>query len=1005
MAAVFRIPAHPICVCFWLVCVSACGADLSAVSGWISRDWQVDSGLPDNAVTGVAQTADGFLWIGNPGGIARFDGVRFDSFSTQQLLGESTGRRLRRLLGGDKDALWLALDHSVVVRLQAGRTEVFTNDLPDEVVHSLTEDAEGALWICYRQGMVCRLKDGRVTRFTEPDQLPSGSIATLATDRKRQLWFAKGGSVGRFHDGEFKTQLQFEPGVVRLAPALSGGLWICAGFELHRLDENNTLHKCGDIQPSNTRGGTTALLEDRAGLVWIGTSASGLFCYDGKSFEMIPTSDLQISSLIEDREGNIWAGTGGGGLNRLRPRAVILHGRETGWPAAVQSVCETPAGEIWLTTQNGALWRQTTGGWTNVSAGADWPGGVATCVASGPAGEVWIGTVGRSPDGPKLYCWKDGRFTVLGQRDRLRPRTVHALLVSRNGDLWIGGEAPDIVQRFREGTFKEFKVPAGTRHIIAIAEDLKGDIWVGALQGVLLRITGDEVVNETRPAATKGIRGLHVTPDGALWIAYGGCGVGRLKEGRLALINAERGFHWDTVSQVIPDGRGSLWFGSDRGIFKVSQEQLDAVAEGRSNRVQPVHYGNAHGLPALQARSGESPVVLRSQDGRLWMPMRTALAVISPDKFRDDLDPPSVWLTRVIADDQLLASYGGTIPVRKAADLRHPTAALRVPPAHRRLAFDFTALHFGAPENTQFRYRLKGLETDWIDSESRRTVSYSRLPAGDYQFEVKACNSDGVWNERGAVIGIVVTPFFWQTWWFRIGTLAGFTLAMIVAVRYISYRRLRVRLQSLEQEAALDKERRRIARDIHDDLGGSLTQIAMLSDLALEDRAAPEKSAEHVGQISTRAREGIRSLDEIIWAVNPSNDTLQHLVDYIGQFAVGFLGASRIRCFVDLPEEMPDRNISSEVRHHLFLVVKETLTNIVRHARASEVWVRTVVTADSLQISIEDNGQGFAGAPSDADADGLRNMTERMREIGGEFHIETRTGSGTRVLLRLGGME
>jgi signal transduction histidine kinase len=175
----------------------------------------------------------------------------------------------------------------------------------------------------------------------------------------------------------------------------------------------------------------------------------------------------------------------------------------------------------------------------------------------------------------------------------------------------------------------------------------------------------------------------------------------------------------------------------------------------------------------------------------------------------------------------------------------------------------------------------------------------------------------------------------------------------------------------------------------------------MLSDLALEDREKPEESGRHVAQIATRAREGIRSLDEIVWAVNPSNDTLNHLVDYIGQSAVDFLGTSRIRCFVDLPEELPDCTVSSEVRHHLFLVVKETLNNIVRHARATEVRISAAVSAGWLEIHLEDNGQGFDGTSANPYADGLRNMTERMRAIGGEFQVETAPGSGTRVWLRL----
>jgi len=980
----------------------ACGSVFAADSEWISRDWQVDDGLPNNTVVGVVQTTDGFLWIGNSAGIARFDGVRFEAVPSQELLGSTTSTRLRRFVGGRHDTLWAAVDPQSIVRLQSGKRTVFTNGFPDSIVNSLAEDTEGALWIACRSGTVCRLKDGAVTRFTAATEIPPGTTCSFATDREGTLWFAKGGSLGVFRDGKFQTLQRLDSPTAVVAASRSGGIWI-AGLELQHYVEGGQLQSYGAIPATGTRGGPMALMEDRDGRVWIGTAANGLLCYDGRGFESLPTSDLEISTLMEDQEGNIWVGTSNGGLNRIRPRIVHLETAETGLTAAIQSTCQAPGGDLWAVTLNGALMRKTSDGWTAVPTNADWPGGMASCVAAGPSGEIWIGTVSRGLEGPALYCWKDGRFRVFHDSDGLRPRAIHALLVNRAGDLWIGGEGPDTVQCLKAGTnvFKTFKLPAETRHIAAMVEDAGGGIWVGGHAGMLLRIDGDSVTNETRAEALKSIRSLHVTKDGALWIGYGGCGVGRLKEGRFSLVRTEQGLFRDTISQVTADDRGWLWFGSDGGIFKVRQKELDAVAEGRAAQVESVHYGNEQGLPSLRARFGDWPAVSQDNNGQIWMPMRTALAVVRPHQSWDDVRPPPVVLTSVTADDRPLARYGGTIPVETVTDLQRRDVNVDVPPGHRRLQFNFTALHFGAPENVHFRYRLQGFDERWIDGGTERDASYSALPAGRYQFQVTACNSDGVWNERGVAIAVSVAPFFWQTWWFRAGATAAFMLAMIVAVRYVSYRRLRSRLHSLEQQAALDKERRRIARDIHDDLGGSLTQIAMLSDLAIEDREKPEESGRHVAQIATRAREGIRSLDEIVWAVNPSNDTLNHLVDYISQSAVDFLGASRIRCFVDLPEELPDCTVSSEVRHHLFLVVKETLNNIVRHARATEVRINAGLSAERLEIRIEDNGQGFDGTSAGPYADGLRNMTERMRAISGEFHIETGPGSGTRVMLQL----
>jgi len=335
------------------------------------------------------------------------------------------------------------------------------------------------------------------------------------------------------------------------------------------------------------------------------------------------------------------------------------------------------------------------------------------------------------------------------------------------------------------------------------------------------------------------------------------------------------------------------------------------------------------------------------------------------------------------------------------ANLALPKGRLRVPPGIRRIEFEFAAFSFNAPENVQFRYRLKGWDDEWIEAGSRRSASYSRLPGGSYVFEMTACNSDGDWNQTGSRVSLIVPPFFWQTWWFRLLALAAFTASVIAIVRYVSFRRLHRQLRVLEAQAALQKERARIAKDIHDDLGANLTQIAFLGELAQQDRAEPEKAAERVGTISTTARQAIKSLDEIVWAVNPRNDTLAHLLDYAGQFAVDFLRVAGIRCRLDFPEEIPTRELSTDLRHNLFLVVKESLHNIFKHAQATEVWLRAVADEQGLKVFIEDNGRGFANTPNDALSDGLRNMRQRMTDIGGDLQVESQPGTGTKIILTL----
>ena len=450
---------------------------------------------------------------------------------------------------------------------------------------------------------------------------------------------------------------------------------------------------------------------------------------------------------------------------------------------------------------------------------------------------------------------------------------------------------------------------------------------------------------------------------------------------------------------MIGDDQGWLWFGSAaHGIFKIRQQQLEQAMEDHKTRLRPILYGRNEGLLGMEV-FGNTPGAIRSRDGRLWIPMRKALAVVDPKILRENPEPPTVILTHVVLDGQTIASYGGVTFTQRLANLKTLAAPLRLPPGHRRLEIDFTALNFNAPENVHLQYELEGYDNDWVEAEPQRSASYPRLAAADYKFRVRACNADGLWNEAGTSLRFIVTRFFWQTWWFRLGVLALFTSSVIGVVRYISFRRLRLQLRALEQQAALDKERARIARDLHDDLGCSLTHVALMLEMNEQDAPAPSQGNGKSKLCSPIVRQVVKSVDEIIWAISPRNDHVQYLFDYIVEFAVEFLHTAGIRPQMDLPEFIPDQTVTPEARHNLFLVVKEALNNVARHAHATEVRFRLTATPEKLGITIEDNGRGFEHARNGASADGLRNMRQRMEDISGQFHLESKPGVGTRVSL------
>jgi signal transduction histidine kinase len=465
----------------------------------------------------------------------------------------------------------------------------------------------------------------------------------------------------------------------------------------------------------------------------------------------------------------------------------------------------------------------------------------------------------------------------------------------------------------------------------------------------------------------------------------------------------------DYISQMLSDGQGGLWLTGNHGLFQVRLQELVDVAEGRSAHLRSNAYGRGEGLPSLQPVYENSPTAWRGKDGQLWFATRKGVLTVQPEKIRDNPIPPAVFVKEVRIDDRLVALYESQSPLRapgqsKLMDLHAASEPMQLPPRHAKIEFAFTALSFNSPQNIQFRCRLKGFDAEWVEAGTQRSAKYPRLPEGRYEFEVTACNEAGVWSQAGFRLPFTVQPFYWQTWWFRVGVLAAFTAGVIGLVRYVSFRRLRRELEHLERQAELQKERARIARDMHDEVGAKLSRLSLLSEMASHKAELSQGARGDVAEISETARDTIRSFEEVVWAVNPKNDTLPNLVHYLCRFAEDFFEGSEVQCAFELPDEIPEAGLPTESRHHVFLAAKEALNNVFKHAHARQVWVRLKLTAAGFDIEIEDDGQGFAGSEPDQRVgmgNGLENMRERMRLAGGRFEVRTGPAKGTRVTLKV----
>lgn len=979
-------------------------------SAWFTRTWQTDEGLPDNAVVGIAQTAEGFLWVATQGGLVRFDGTQFRDFAPITDAGVASGL-LHGLMVDSRDRVWVAKDGGVIACVTRGRTKSFVLRRGSVNARAITpvEDGAGTIWASYPAvpSRVVKIRGEEVSYLGTEDGLPPGSIVQLATDVAGMLWFLTGDHVGVFRDGKFSSLTIIE-GAQYLARAKSGGVWLGVGRRVMRYTEEGGLKATAEMNGDRADVTVTAVFEDRSGRLWVGTSGHGLFRREGGELVSVPTSHLEILSLADDREENLWVGTRGGGLNRVRPSVLEAQEIASGRPfEAVRSVCQDNDGVLWAVARSGVVARHTGDGWSVLGATNGWAIEDAMSVAPAAGGGVWIGTHFNG-----LFHWRDHVVTSFTMADGLAGNFARSLHSSTNGDLWIGTASAEGLHRLRGGKLQRFALPPGSGLIRSLAMDSAGTLWAGTAGGLLLSVTGDVLTDQTAGAVPRSqtIRCVHASADGCLWIGYGGSGVGRLKNGVFTQFRAEQGISDDYISLIHDDAGGRVWFAGNKGIFSVPGREFDDQVAGRIPRVRPVVFGREEGLPALQASREAWPGISRSRDGRIWVCMQTGLAVVDPAAMHRTPAVP-VLIESVAVDGHEVAAYdaatarsGSTNLSETVIELRAArNGALRVVPGSEQVAIEFSAPSFVSPRNVAFRFKLEGLETEWVEAGARRVAYYSHLPAGKFRFRVAASDYDGAWNEPGASIDLEVLPHFWQTWWFRVLAAAGLMAGVGGGVRFVELRRMQRRLEEAEREQTVERERARIAKDIHDDLGASLTEITLLSELAQGGEGTPEEIQTDMRKIASRTRDLTRSLDATVWAVNPRNDSLESLVTYTCSHAEDYLKAAGIRCRLEVPERIAGTNLGANVRHNIFLIVKEALHNVVKHAAASEVTLRMATERERMLLTIEDNGRGFthAAEPGPGRGNGLANMKARAEAIGGRFELRSNPGSGTRIQLEV----
>jgi signal transduction histidine kinase/ligand-binding sensor domain-containing protein len=952
--------------------------------------WGMENGLPQNTVQALAQTKDGFVWLGTEVGLVRFDGNSFQVF--------------------DKNT---------------------SPALPGNDVRSLLETNDGALWIGTSEGLA-RWKDGGVTSFTTKDGLPGNNVQALMEGPMHGIWVGTDMGLVQRREGRFEPQTYWRPGEpihqesslgeigtylgeqpdkekdqdlfwVRIAAQaglpedqveflarFSGGGWAVGSKSVLAVSLRE-----GSLTARLTAGKELpgsriqSVLADREGALWIGTNGGLARWVDGK-VQRLPASDplasASVLTLMEDREGNIWVGTEADGLYILRDQRFRTLGAREGLSSdQTTTVVEGTAGTLWVGTSGGGL--------NAIAKGAGGPGtgavksysvrdglvsDVVLSLASAPNGDLWVGT----PDG--LNRIRGGAIAAFTSADGLPDDFIRSLLVDADGSLWIGTRRglthwanPGALQpNAKMETFTQAN-GLGSDLVGAMARDAKGDLWVATLAG-LSRLHGGKIENYTTAngLSSNVITALLPRANGTLLIGTQDHGW-NLRDGVRFSAAMGNGLEQTTIHAILDDGGDHLWFATGNGIARCDCNTMSGGA-GCSHWME---FGGADGLRSRETATNSHPSAWRSHDGRLWFATPKGVVEVDPAHFPVNSTPPPVALERFAVDDAAMALH--------AAD-----SSMRIPSGHVHFEFDYAGLSFVAPQKVRYRYMLEGFDHGWTEAGARRTAYYTNIPAGTYTFRVQAANNDGVWNTEGAALKFELRPHFYQTLWFYA------LLIMAVVGLVVLVQRMRLKRAEREFNAVLG-ERNRIAREIHDTLAqgyvGISVQLEVLAGLLRMSKM--EAAAKHLDVTRGYVREGLADARQSIWALRSQDAgettlpvNLRRLVEAEGN---GELEA-RFSIFGAY------RPLPPGTEREILRVAQEAIHNVKKHAGARAVTVQLEYRPGEIALEVRDDGQGFAVGEAPAPGHfGLTGMRERAAVIGGTLEVSSEPGGGTTVRLRV----
>ena len=952
----------------------------SALHGsYTRRLWRAQDGLPDQTVQAVAQTPDGYLWIGTKGGLLRFDGARFAVFDHTDTpgLSESSINCLRVSHDG---SLWIGTEGGGLVHYRDGvfRTYPLENGSSDSFVRTILEDDRGVIWVGGDQGLF-QVSGARLKRLDGVGRTPSIFVRSIVEDRENNVWVG-GTRLLRF-SGRSLHEFPLPGGpslnlVTAMLPAEDGRLWVGTWSGLHVLPRSGILRKVNGVA-----GTVQTIREPAKGAIWAGTLGHGIYVVGSEGITQLAAPQFLPSNTVlaiaEDSENNIWLGTQAGLLRLTRSPVAI-----TAFPEASDSQFETIYQD-----HDGSVWAASTklfhirGGRIERASFPVLPDVRVRTLFRDRRGDLWIGT-----DGAGLYDLS-GRDPVRYTSPRIANDFIRVLLQAHDGSLWVGTDGG--LSHIANAGTTNYNVPNGLAYfsVTALLQDHTGDLWIGTSRGLSRFHRGEFVTDPTiTQLQHEKIWSLHEDKDGGLWFGTSN-GLYYLHDGILAHCTTAQGLAGNVIYQILEDRSSHLWFSGPSQVSRVDRHALERkLGQGGSVPLGLTLYPVAQDFDSAELYGGMQPAGFVSPQA-VWFPSNKG-----PVNIEIPGDTPPAHLPFPVRIDRVSAG-GLDLPVQPR---------ITVEPGDDRLEISFAAILLRSQEALRYRYKLEGFDRNWNEAFTRRTAYYTNLPPGKYRFRVEAFEVSSPAAVSEAEIQIVQRPRFYRTLWF----LPTCVCALLLSA--LGIHQLRLRQISMRFKAVIE-ERNRMAREMHDTVIQDCIGLSSLLE-AVSSGDFSDKNMSH--DLVDQAREQVRTtIDEArsaVWNLRHSDahnaDLGVLLCDLIGQMDSRFhqpIGYT----MTGEAYHLPDR-----ITHEALMIVREAIWNAHAHARSSHIDVQIHFGEDSVGMEVRDDGIGFHAVAASTDAElhyGIAGMRERAQKIGGAFTLVSNAGKGTtvRILLRRGAQD